>query len=197
MTLQARSGLPAPAGSPPNVTTPMQNLLGINNFDEVAGFWTDNNGHEHRFVVQIDTQSLSSSTFIKIPPTTFAGAVARPRPATSLTTTWCVAFGRMPMATITASFGFLGQGFFSFKVRINGVAATSTSPFGCNDQGEIVGSFTDKAGNVHGFIFFAGRFFQFDAPGSSQTPAFGVMGNLINGVDDRGDVVGFSPMGPT
>jgi hypothetical protein len=101
------------------------------------------------------------------------------------------------MATITASFGFLGQGFFSFKVRINGVAATSTSPFGCNDEGDIVGSFTDKAGNVHGFIFFAGRFFQFDAPGSSQTPAFGVMGNLINGVDDRGDVVGFSPMGPT
>src|ERR1700739_4018748 len=112
MTLQARSGLPAPAGSPPNVTTPMQNLLGINNFDEVAGFWTDNNGHEHGFVVQIDTQSLSSSTFIEIPPTTFAGAVARPRPATSLTTTWCVAFGRMPMATITASLAFWVKGSF-------------------------------------------------------------------------------------
>ena len=60
-----------------------------------------------------------------------------------------------------------------------------------NDQGEIVGSFTDKDGYVHGFIFFAGRFFQFDAPGSSQTPAFGVMGTLINGVNDRGDIVGF------
>jgi hypothetical protein len=32
-----------PAGSPPNVTTPVQNLLVINNFDKAAGFWTDNN----------------------------------------------------------------------------------------------------------------------------------------------------------
>ena len=68
---------------------------------------------------------------------------------------------------------------------------TSTSAFGCNDEGEIVGSFTDGAGNVHGFIFLGGKFFQFDALGSSQTPAFGVMGTFINGVNDRGDIVGF------
>jgi hypothetical protein len=168
----------------------VQNLLGINNFDEAAGFWTDNNGHLHGFVVQIDTQSLSSSTFIEIPPTTFPGAVATQ--ASDITNNdqvcgfWTDANGNNH-----GFIGFLGQTFSSFKVRINGVAATSTSPFGCNDQGEIVGSFTDKDGYVHGFIFFAGRFFQFDAPGSSQTPAFGVMGTLINGVNDRGDIVGF------
>jgi probable HAF family extracellular repeat protein len=33
------------------------------------------------------------------------------------------------------------------------MTATSTSPFGCNDNGEIVGSFTDTNGNVHGFLF--------------------------------------------
>ena len=71
-----QSPIDDPAGSPPNVTTPVQNLLGINNFEKAAGFWTDNNAHEHGFVVKLDTHSPSSSTFIEIPPTTFAGAVA-------------------------------------------------------------------------------------------------------------------------
>jgi len=185
-----QSPIDDPAGSPPNVTTPVQNLLGINNFDKAAGFWTDNDGHEHGFVVQIDPQSPSSSTFIEIPPTTFAGAVATQ--ASDITNNNLVCgFWTDAQDNNHGFFGFLGQKFSSFKVRINNVAAASTSPFGCNDDGEIVGSFTDKAGNVHGFIFLGGKFFQFDAIGSSQTPAFGVMGTLINGVNDRGDIVGF------
>ena len=56
-----QSTIDDPAGSPPNVTAPVQNLLGINNLDKAAGFWTDNAGHEHGFVVELDTQSLSSS----------------------------------------------------------------------------------------------------------------------------------------
>ena len=95
------------------------------------------------------------------------------------------------MATITASLGVSVKRSLRSMSRSSGVTATSTSPFGCNDEGEIVGSFTDSNGNVHGFIFAGGRFFQFDAPGSSQTPAFGVMGTFINGVNDRGDIVGF------
>jgi hypothetical protein len=179
-----------PAGSPPNVAAPVQNLLGINNFDKAAGFWTDNNGHEHGFVVELNTQTPSSSTFIEIPPTTFAGAVATQ--ASDITNKdqvcgfWTDANGNNH-----GFFGFLGQKFFTFNVTIRGVTVTSTSPFGCNDEGEIVGSFTDGNGNVHGFIFVGRRFFQFDATGSSQTPAFGVMGTFINGVNDRGDIVGF------
>ena len=179
-----------PAGSPPNVATPVQNLLGINNFDKAAGFWTDNNGHEHGFVVELDTQSPSSSTFIEIPPATFAGAVATQ--ASDITNNDLVCgFWTDANGNNHGFFGFLGQKFLTFNVRINGMAATSTSPFGCNDQGEIVGSFTDATGNVHGFIFLGKRFFQFDALGSSQTPAFGVMGTFINGVNNRGDIVGF------
>ena len=49
----------------------------------------------------------------------------------------------------------------------------------------------ENTGNIHGVIFADERFFQFDAAGSSQTPAFGVMGTFINGVNDRGDIVGF------
>ena len=185
-----QSPIDDPAGSPPTITTPVQNLLGINDFDKAAGFWTDNNGHEHGFVVLLDTQSLGSSEFVEIPPTIFAGAVATQ--ASDITDKdqvcgfWTDANGNNH-----GFIGRLGQRYFTFDVKIKGVTATSTSPFGCNDEGEIVGSFIDANGNVHGFVFADGTFFQFDATGSSQTPAFGVMGTLINGVNDRGDIVGF------
>jgi hypothetical protein len=71
--------------------------------------------------------------------------------------------------------------------------AAQTQAIGINDKTfpHIVGSFTDAAGGVHGFIFTDGRFLQFDAPGSSQITAFGVAGTIINGINDRGDIVGF------
>jgi len=179
-----------PEGSPPNVTTPVQNLLGINDFAKAAGFWMDNSGHEHGFVVELDIQSPTASEFIEIPPSTFPGAVATQ--ASNITDEdnvcgfWTDANGNNH-----GFFGRLGETLLTFNVEINGVTVTSTSPFGCNDNREVVGSFTDSNGNVHGFIFTRGRFFQFDAPGSSQTPAFGVMGTFINGVNDLGDIVGF------
>jgi len=178
-----------PAGSAPHVTTPLQNLLGINTSDEAAGFWTDNNNHEHGFIVHIDTKSPTSSTFTEIPPSTFPGAVATQ--ASDITDEheicgfWTDAKGN--------NHGFSGQKnhFVTFDVKIGGMTATSTSPFGCNNRGEIVGSFTDSKGNVHGFLAVGNRFSQFDATGSSQTAAFNVMGTFINGVNDDGDIVGF------
>jgi hypothetical protein len=185
-----QSTIDDPEGFPPIVAAPVQNLLSINNLDKAAGFWKDNAGHEHGFVVELDTQSPSASTFIEIPPTTFPGAVATQ--ASDITNNNLVCgFWTDATGNNHGFIGFLGQKFSSFDVSINGGAASSTSPFGCSDNGEIVGSFINKAGKVHGFIFLAGTFFRFDAPGSSQTPAFGVMGTVINGVNDRGDIVGF------
>ena len=185
-----------PAGSVPNVTTPAQNLLGINDLNRAAGFWTDNDGHEHGFVVELNMQTLSKSKFIEIPPSIFKGAVATQ--ASDITNNgnvcgfWTDRNGN--------NHGFFGPpgpefstfpAFFALNVEIDGVAATSTSPFGCNEKGEVVGSFTDASGNVHGFTFYRGLFAQFDAPGSSQNAAFGVMGTFINGVNAAGDFVGF------
>ena len=179
-----------PEGSPPHVTTPAQNLLGINDFAKAAGFWTDNTGNEHGFVVELDIESPSDSKFIEIPPSTFAGAIATQ--ASNITDRDDVCgFWTDSNNNNHGFFGRLGHSFSTFNVKINGVTAPSTSPFGCNNNGEIVGSFTDSGGNVHGFIYRDGRFFQFDAPGSSQTSAFGVAGTTINGVNDRGDFVGF------
>jgi probable HAF family extracellular repeat protein len=180
-----------PAGSPPKVTSPVQNLLGINDFDNAAGFWTDNMGHEHGFVVRLNIHSLSSSKFIEIPPKTFDDAAVATQASDITDKNQVCGFWTDANGNNHGFIGRLGRTFFTFNVEINRMTAISTSPFGCNDKGEIVGSFTDSNGNIHGFIFVNGRFFQFDAPGSSQTSAFGVMGTFINGVNDRGDIVGF------
>jgi len=185
-----QSAVDDPEGYTPNVTTPMQNLLGINDFGKAAGFWTDNSGHEHGFVVELDTQTPSDSTFIEIPPSTFPGGVATQ--ASNITDNDEVCgFWTDGNGNNHGFFGRLGFEFRSFDVQVKGLTVTSTSAFGCNNRGQIVGSFTDSNGNVHGFVFTGWRFFQFDAPGSSQTAAFGVMGTFINAVNDRGDIVGF------
>src|SRR5947207_2422566 len=53
-----------------NPNDPMFNqLLGINNALRAAGFWTDNAGHEHGFVVEINTQTTPvSTTFTELTP---------------------------------------------------------------------------------------------------------------------------------
>ena len=185
-----QSTIDDPAGSPPHVTAPAQNLLGVNDFGDAAGFWTDNNGHEHGFTVELNIQNPSKSTFTEIPLSLFNGAVATQ--ASDITDTGKVCgFWTDGNGNNHGFFGLVGPLLFKFDVVIDGMTATSTSPFGCNNRGEVVGSFTDANGNVHGFIFYHGQSFQFDAPGSSQTAAFGVMGTFINGVNDRGDFVGF------
>jgi probable HAF family extracellular repeat protein len=190
----SKSTVDDPAGLPPYVTTPAQNLLGINDSGKAAGFWTDNSGNEHGFVVKLDFGSPSKSSFVEIPPSTFAGAVATQ--ASNITDNDNVCgFWMDSSGNNHGFFGHVGGTYHTFNVEIDGAAATSTSPFGCNNNGEIVGTFTDSSGNVHGFIYASGAYYQFDYPGSSQTAAFGVSGTLINGVNDRGDFVGFFSTG--
>jgi hypothetical protein len=178
-----------PAGLPPNVAAPAQNLLGINDNNQAAGFWTDNGGHEHGFVVSVNFATPSKSTFTEIPPSVFAGAVATQ--ASNITDNDEVCgFWTDKSGNNHGFFGRLGETLYTFNVEIGGVTATSTTPFGCNNNSEIVGTFTDGSG-VHGFLYSFGAYFQFDYPGSSQTAAFGVSGTIINGINDLGDFVGF------
>jgi hypothetical protein len=179
-----------PEGSQPNVTTPNQNLLGINDSFKAAGFWTDNNGHEHGFVVGIDIEKPSNSTFTEIPPSMFAGAVATQVSDITNKNEIC-GFWTDTDGNNHGFFGQLGSTLTTFNVTIKDQVISSTTAFGCNDSGEIVGSYTDSNGNVHGFTYESGKYTQFDAKGSSQTPAFGVQGTFINGVNDSGDIVGF------
>jgi len=185
-----QSAIDDPAGAAPNVNAPNQNLLGINDFGKAAGFWIDNNGHEHGFVVELDLHTHSARKFIEIAPAGFPGAVATQASDITDHDEVC-GFWTDGNNNNHGFVGRLGEQWSTFDVTIDGVKATSTSPFGCNNDGKIVGSFTDSKGAVHGFVYHHGRFRQFDATGSSQTPAFNVAGTLINGVNDEGDIVGF------
>jgi hypothetical protein len=179
-----------PEGLPPNVSAPNQNLLAINDFGKAAGFWTDKAGHEHGYVVELDLSSRKPKKFIEIPPASFPGAVATQASDITDRDEVC-GFWTDGNGNNHGFVGQLGEKLVTFNVKIDGATAASTSPFGCNNEGEIVGSYTDGQGAVHGFILEHDRFHQYDAAGSSQTVAFGVMGTFINGVTDEGDVVGF------
>jgi probable HAF family extracellular repeat protein len=52
-----------------------------------------------------------------------------------------------------------------------------------NNQGEVVGDFTDANGVMHGFIDRNGHMSQIDAPGATST--------TINGLNREGRIVGF------
>ena len=55
-------------------------------------------------------------------------------------------------------------------------------PQSINDTGQIVGSFRDANGGVHGFLFTEETFTTLDVPGSLFTEAFGI--------NDSGQIVG-------
>ena len=163
-----------------------QNLLGVNNSNEAAGFWTDSAGNEHGFVVDLASTPLK---FTEIPPGLFNGAVATQASGINDRDQVC-GFWVDGKGNDHGFFGPLGGSFASFEVVINGLLAKSTQALGCSNN-FIVGSYVDSTGATHGFIFDGLSFKTFDAPGSSQTPAFAVAGTIINGVNDKGDIVGF------
>jgi hypothetical protein len=192
-----------PAGLPPNVTTPVQNLLGINNALRAAGFWTDNAGHEHGFVAEINTQTTPVSTnFIELTPAKVSndlGVMAVATQTSNITNNnlvcgfWTDANGNNHGFEV---FFNTGRHTFNTVQNLMPTAAQipnvqSLSPFGCNDHGEVVGSFTANNGNVHGFVFDGNDWHIYDAAGSSQNAAFNVKGTFINGVNNAGAVVGF------
>ena len=178
-----------PKGSAPYVSAPVQNLLGVNDAAQVAGFWVDNNGHEHGFAAQYDASTLKF-TFTEVGPSHFPGAVATQ--VSGINNDHLVCGFWTDSKQVSHGFtGTLGGSYTSFEAEVPGMKVMSTQVFGCNNNGSLVGQITDASGNLHGFIYEAGKFQSFDAPGSSQTPEFGVQGTLINGINDFGDIVGF------
>jgi probable HAF family extracellular repeat protein len=198
-----QSTIDDPAGLPPNVTTPVQNLLGINNALRAAGFWTDNAGHEHGFVVEINTQTTPvSTTFTELTPAKVSadlGVVAVATQTSNINKNnlvcgfWTDANNNNHGFEVffnpaTHSFNMV-QALTPNPAQIPNVQ--SLSPFGCNDNGEVVGSFTANNGTVHGFVFDGKDWHRYNAAGSSQNAAFNVKGTFINGINNAGAIVGF------
>lgn len=92
--------------------------------------------------------------------------------------------GSYDLGDITTGIGYFtrGQQFKSFEVP--GSAPLTTGPHGINDEGQVVGFYTDGADpNVaHGFLLDDGKFTTIDYPGASITGFFGI--------NERGDLIG-------
>ena len=206
-----QSTIDDPAGLPPHVTTPVQNLLGVNDALRAAGFWTDNAGHEQGFVAEINTRTTPvAARFTEFTPAKVnadLGLMMSPNTAVA-TQTSDIANGTGTNLVcgfytdgndINHGFEvFFNTGNHTFNRTLPLTAnpaqipnVKSLSPLGCNDHGAVVGFFTANDNTVHGFVFDGTDWHQYDAAGSSQQAEFNVMGTTINGINNAGVVVGF------
>lgn len=95
-----------------------------------------------------------------------------------------------------ASMGFTYKGGV-FTDVLGPQGAIASSAFGINDNGVIVGSYTDSSKVTHGFALQGTTYTILDAPNSSATSAngindsgLGVVNGLYNGLYDDSDVIG-------
>jgi probable HAF family extracellular repeat protein len=75
------------------------------------------------------------------------------------------------------------------EVRVPG--ATDTEPSAINDRGDIVGAYSDAAGQVHGFLYRNGQFSTIHVPGSSTTVAvdINIDGTVVGNFDNHGYIL--------
>src|SRR5260370_5766111 len=66
-------------------------------------------------------------------------------------------------------------------------AANGTSAAGINTRGQIVGSYSDAAGNNHSFLLDDGTFTTIDVPGAACTQAIGInaRGQIVGGYAEK------------
>ncbi len=67
--------------------------------------------------------------------------------------------------------------------------ATSTTAFGINPGGDIVGTYNDAGGGQHGFLLSGGQFATIDVPGW-LVGATGTLPTAARGINPAGDIVG-------
>jgi Cu/Zn superoxide dismutase len=163
-----------PAGSP--ASPPVDQLLGVNDSGIAVGFWTDANGDNHGYLVNINTGTFSSVTDPNAPGASLTAA--------AINDSGGIAGFYTNQSGNTHGFLMAGGAFIDLSVP----GASSTMAFGVNDNDEVVGAYTDGSGAgaaTHGFSWTLGGGFQ------SIDDPHGVGTTTINGVNDAGDLVGF------
>ncbi len=147
-------------------------LLGVNNNDVAAGFYTDSSGNNHGYTYNIRTGRFHDVTI--------AGA-------TSVTAAAIDNLGDVAGTEVDSSGNT--DGFVLTKlgrvITLDYPGASATQVFGINDHREVVGQYQDSAGNINGFTWSATAGYQ-----TVDDPS-GVMGTTVNGVNNAGELVGF------
>jgi hypothetical protein len=153
--------------------TPMtEQFLGVNDRNQVAGFYNDAQGNSHGFIYDAATGTF---TAVKVADDN------------SVTATDINDKGQISgfVTKNGATEGFLDiKGKF---VTLTGpTGATDVMAFGVNDVGLVVGSYVDTAGNTDGFVY--------DVKTKTYTTVIDPNANgmtVVNGINDQGQLVGF------
>ena len=150
-------------------------LLAINDGGIAVGFYTDGNGKNHGYTLN---QATGVFAEIRTPGGNNVTAAGINNHGDVV--------GFFTSKSTGAVVGFLlKNGIFTEFVYPN---TTITTPFGINDKDQIVGSYVDGAGAMHGFLLSNplthAHFQTVDDPNGIGT-------TVINGINDHTDLVGF------
>jgi hypothetical protein len=158
----------------PKVAGSVNQLLGINNSGTAVGFYNDKNGDAHPYSLN---QATGAFTVLHVPGHSVA--------ATGINDAgYTVGFATTGMG-VTSSWLLEGTHLTSFQYP----GGSDTQAFGINDNNQIVGSYLDGAGVMHGFVLTdptgpVSHWKSIDDPN-------GVGSTLVNGINKAGDLVGF------
>lgn len=150
-------------------------ILGINDSGIAVGFYTDSNSLNHGFSL-----NQASGKFKPIMPPG-GGSVT----ASAINNSGDIVGFTLTGSPATASGWIKKNGKFSALQFPKG---SNTEPFGVNDNDQIVGSYDDSSGVLHGFLLSTplthAKWVSIDDPN-------GVGSTVINGLNNRGEMVGF------
>ena len=161
--------------------TPFNQLLGQNNVGQAAGYYSttaSGSGPDHGYI--LDEFGNVYQDFV-IPGTVSVQA-------TSINGLGNVCGFFVDSKQVTHGW-LLVQGMYTV---LNFPRATSTSAFGLNMKNQVVGAYTDAAGNSHGFIYntLLKTWKSVDDPNGIGT-------TVVNGINEKGVLVGFWGTSPT
>jgi hypothetical protein len=154
-----------------NASSPVNELLGVNDHDVAVGFYTDARGLGHAYTYDIATKRFGAIT---VPGASSVVAAA-------ISNAGSVAGFFTSRAGRTEGFVLAPGGELSV---LQFPRATATRATGINDAGEVVG-YCQLGPGMHGFTWTSARgFATVDGPG-------GALSTAITGVNDAGDLVGY------
>jgi len=149
---------------------PVDQLLGLNNNGEAAGFYNDAKGNSHAY-----TWDRTTQVFTPVTPPGAASATA-----TAINDHGAVAgFFTKANGNIVS---FIHQGGTWTTVAVPG--STTTEIFGLNDEGVAVGMYVGQHKQTYGFVYSGGTL-------KSVSDPDGTGSTVVNGLNNAGDLVGF------
>jgi hypothetical protein len=158
----------------PHVTGSVNQILGINNAGTAVGFYNDKLGHSHAFKLN---QATGRFTAIHVPGVSVV--------ATGINKVGDIVGISTDSSQVTSSWLKIGTQTIAFQYP----GGSDTQAFGINNKNQIVGSYLDGAGVMHGFVLSdpmgpVSHWQSIDDPN-------GVGSTVVNGINTAGDLVGF------